>query len=312
VAEQIIIEFIADSSQLTPTIDALQKLGTIDAKAAEVFKKTNSELLKRTEVMAKVEQEERKQIKTLGDLEKAVASTAETFIQGFQEGVAESLATAGVSVMDLKKKLGLVNQDSPFMKLQKQIDEVNKRMLDTAAAMVRLKNTGGVDSERYKKLEKQLEADRVAASKLVQTMNEVRDSVDFKQAEEKSKSFRGRLRELREELSRMEEEGLEGTALFQKMAVEASKLEDQVGDTAARIRALASDTANTDAAIGAIQGITSAFGIAAGASALFGEENEDVQKTIAKLNAVILRDYILAKLESINATLPRIQLGFYL
>jgi hypothetical protein len=287
VAEQIIIEFIADSSQLTPTIDALQKLGTIDAKTADAFKKTNTELSKRAQALEKVESEERKQIKTLGDLERAVESAATSFVKGFQEGVAGALADAGVSLMDIRKKLGLVSQDSPFMKLQKQIDEVNKRMLDTATRLQQLKRNGGVDTEGFKKLEKQLEADKVAASKLAVAMGEINNSVNFQEAEGKTQSFRSRLRELREELNRLEDAGQEGTSYFQSLAIEAAQLEDQIGDTSARIRAMASDTANIDAVVQGVGLFSSALQLGTGAQAFFGDESENLQKVLVKLGAVM-------------------------
>ena len=94
------------------------------------------------------------------------------------------------------------------------------------------------------------------------------------------------LRGLKNELNQLEEEGKGGTEQFKRLTLEAARLEDQIGDLRQRVTILASDTFKFDAAVGALQGLAAGFQIAEGASALFGEENEEVQKALLKLNAV--------------------------
>jgi hypothetical protein len=118
----------------------------------------------------------------------------------------------------------------------------------------------------------------------------------------KGGSLRSQLRELREELSRMEDQGLENTEQFRDMQIEAAKLEDQIGDTQQRIKVLASDTRNIDFGIGVIRGVASAFGVAEGAAALFGIKNEDVMESIQRLNAIML---ILNGLQEIQNLLQK-------
>lgn len=100
-------------------------------------------------------------------------------------------------------------------------------------------------------------------------------------------SSRGALRQYRETLIQLEDAGLEGTKVFEEIAVAAGQLEDQVGDTQARIKTLASDTFKFDAAIQAVQGIAGGFAIAQGAAALFGDESEEVQQALLKVNAAM-------------------------
>ena len=99
------------------------------------------------------------------------------------------------------------------------------------------------------------------------------------------KSLTGQLRGLKQELANLEIAGQEGTAAFNKLLIAASKLEDQIGDTRARVKILASDTFKFDVAVGATQALASGFEVAQGAAALFGSESEDLQKTIAKVTA---------------------------
>jgi len=99
------------------------------------------------------------------------------------------------------------------------------------------------------------------------------------------KTLTGQLRGLKQELANLEIAGQEGTAAFNQLLVAAAKLEDQIGDTRAKVKILASDTFKFDAAVGATQALASGFEVAQGAAALFGGESEDLQKTIAKVTA---------------------------
>ncbi len=104
---------------------------------------------------------------------------------------------------------------------------------------------------------------------------------------EKAVSMRTRLAALKKELQEMESAGITSGARFEELAIEAAKLEDQIGDTNARIRVLASDTKNLDFGIAAIRGVASAFGVVEGSAALLGLRTEDVQASIQRLTAIM-------------------------
>jgi len=99
------------------------------------------------------------------------------------------------------------------------------------------------------------------------------------------KSLTGQLRGLKAELAQLEIAGQDGTAAFNELLIAAARLEDQIGDTRARVQILASDTFKFDVAVGATQALASGFEVAQGAAALFGAESEDLQKVIAKVTA---------------------------
>lgn len=100
-------------------------------------------------------------------------------------------------------------------------------------------------------------------------------------------SAKTRLRELQKTLADMALAGQDGTKAFRDMEREAGKLKDQIGDTQQRIKNLASDTRTIDTFVGAIQGITAGFQIAQGAAALFGAEEEELQKSLVKVQAAM-------------------------
>ena len=72
---------------------------------------------------------------------------------------------------------------------------------------------------------------------------------------------------------------------MREATLRAAELEDQIGDVSEKVRALASDTKYIDAAVTAMKGFAAAGAIAQGSMALLGSENEDLQKTMMKVQA---------------------------
>ena len=124
-----------------------------------------------------------------------------------------------------------------------------------------------------------------ALAKYQKTLTDTSNNTDA--TGKRTQSLKGRLRELKEELSKLETAGQEGSAAFQKLSIEAGKLQDQVSDTQERVKVLASDTFKFDAAVGAAKGLAAGFAIAQGAAATFGIESEDLNKTIARTQGAL-------------------------
>jgi hypothetical protein len=102
-----------------------------------------------------------------------------------------------------------------------------------------------------------------------------------------TQSAKQRLREMQKELIAMAEAGQQGTDAFKRLEQQAGSLKDEIGDVNQRIKNLASDTKRIDAFVGAVQGIAAGFQIAQGAAALFGDENEDLQKAMLKVQGAM-------------------------
>jgi hypothetical protein len=102
-----------------------------------------------------------------------------------------------------------------------------------------------------------------------------------------TQSAKQRLREMQKELIAMAQAGQQGTDAFKRLEQQAGALKDEIGDVNQRIKNLASDTKRIDAFVGAVQGIAAGFQIAQGAAALFGDENEDLQKAMLKVQGAI-------------------------
>jgi hypothetical protein len=103
------------------------------------------------------------------------------------------------------------------------------------------------------------------------------------QAGKKVESATQELRRLKRELA---SGGLTGKE-FEEASKRAGQLQDNISDVSQRVKNLASDTRRLDAVVSAAQGIAGGFAIAQGAAALFGDENEELQKTFVKLQATM-------------------------
>ena len=100
-------------------------------------------------------------------------------------------------------------------------------------------------------------------------------------------ALRSQLRDIREELSRMEMAGDTSSEAFVALSVQAAKLQDQMGDTQRQIQVLASDTAGLDAAMSAGQGLVGAFNATTAAMALVGGESEELTQAFLKVQAAM-------------------------
>ena len=133
-----------------------------------------------------------------------------------------------------------------------------------------------------------------------------------------TESAKKRLRDLQRALVDLAVAGQENSAEFRKLEAEAGELSDTIGDVSQRVKNLGSDTKNIEAFTQAVQGIAAGFQIAQGAAALFGEENEDIQKAIMQVNATMAIangiqqvTVLLQKESAISMTANRIATALY-
>lgn len=113
---------------------------------------------------------------------------------------------------------------------------------------------------------------------------------DFKElaanAEDTTTKFKTAKQELRQLTNLITSGELEGEDL--KIATaRAAALTDEIGDVREQIKNLSSDTRGIDTLIEGTRAVAAGFAIAEGAIAVFGDENEDVQKALVKLNGIM-------------------------
>lgn len=117
-----------------------------------------------------------------------------------------------------------------------------------------------------------------------------------------SESIEGQKGELEDAARALRTLGLEGTDTYKSLIKEAGDLQRSINDVTAEIDYQAGRTSTLEGLVGVAQSIAGGFAIAEGAAALFGEESEDVQQALLKVNAAMS---ILNGLQSINEALTK-------
>lgn len=142
--------------------------------------------------------------------------------------------------------------------------------------------------ESLKTTQKQIRETQAAINqnqKNIQSLNQTMSSYNAMNGV--SGKLAQRIKELREQMAQMEMAGDTSSQAFIEMGVEVAKLTDQIGDTQAQIRILASDTKNLDAAMSLGSGVAGAFNVATSAAALLGGESEELQQAFLKVQATM-------------------------
>lgn len=202
---------------------------------------------------------------------------ATNIIVKFTEEGAQSLAAEVANITQetvelttaidaMKKKLATLDSGSAeFRQLSNEIE---------AAEIVMKGFTGGIDT-----FKKELREVTATAQLLIRQMDEMR------------------------------KKGLEGTSSYKELEKQlkvvktrAGELKDEIGDLNAETATIGSDTRGVDKLIRATSVMVAGFTVAQGAAALFGDENEDLQKTLLRVNAAMS---ILVGLQQIQEELTK-------
>jgi hypothetical protein len=234
-AEQVIIEFISDVSQLDPAVDQLEKMGKVEKSTADQFKATNTEIQKQVKTLdalaattSKIGQAGVPLKKTLTDLNNQVKGLSKSFMKDFQQGAKEALDAAGVSAEEFEDALENVTKESTSLKAQ--------------------------------------------------------------------------LREMVAALAQMKVSGQDNTAEYKALAQQAGQLKDAIADANQEVKNFGSDTSTLDGVISLAGGIAGGFAAVQGAAALFGDESEELQKTLLRVNAAMA---ILQGLQQLQTVLQK-------
>lgn len=102
------------------------------------------------------------------------------------------------------------------------------------------------------------------------------------QTEEKTRKLTEELRDMRDELARLDK----GTQEFQELEFAAGELAYEINNVNQRIKVLSSDQLALDKTIGVVQGMAGAYQSVLGVTALLGVENEQLLEILVKMQAV--------------------------
>ena len=148
-----------------------------------------------------------------------------------------------------------------------QASEKTKKLRDDILKLKETLASGGLGEKEYEKATEKLQ-------KYEDRLNKFTN---------KTTSLQSELRKLTNEIASGK---LSGKDLI--LATErAGALKDQIADAKQEVNNLSSDTRKLDAFLTLGQGIAGGFAAAQGAMALFGDENEDVQKALLKVQSAV-------------------------
>jgi hypothetical protein len=117
-----------------------------------------------------------------------------------------------------------------------------------------------------------------------------------------SPTVKQRLKEMVAALAEMKAAGEDNTEQYRAMAEEAGRLRDAIGDANQEVKNFGSDTSTLDGVLSLAGGIAGGFAAVQGAAALFGDESEELQKTLLRVNAAMA---ILQGLQQLQVVLQK-------
>lgn len=189
-----------------------------------------------------------------------------------------------------KQSQAIKSEASEAKTVKKNLDDISKSAKNVNQTMVQAFQQGVLEG-----FNDALQEAGVTAEQLEQRIIEVANGED--QMGEKSISLKTKLRQLTEELAEMQVRGQANTEEYKQLAFEAGVLRDAMDDANNRIKNFASDTRGFDNLLGTAQAVAGGFAVVQGTAALFGEENEELQKTLLKVNAAMAITQGLSQLQ---------------
>lgn len=100
-------------------------------------------------------------------------------------------------------------------------------------------------------------------------------------------SLKGGLKEIQDQMAELILKGEKNSKEFEELAKKAGAYKDALGDAAEEVKRFASDTSKLDGVISIAQATASAFGLVQSSMAMLGVEDEDLIKSIQKLQSVM-------------------------
>ena len=139
-------------------------------------------------------------------------------------------------------------------------------------------------------LRKQIQREAAAeGAKLAEVENRLKkEASEAAKNAQQHESLRAKIKALKEEMAMLIANGIdESSEAYRKLSNELGRLTDIQGDIAQQGKVLANDEQQIAGLIQGLGGLSGAFSAAQGAVALFGDENEDLQKIMLKVQSLM-------------------------
>lgn len=297
--------------------DAMKKHGDNTAKAYDSLNKKIKENITQVGNEGKAYEDLGKKVESLNKKNKESfdPKQLEAFIQTLNKaktslGHIQNLDMSMEDMDNLSKKLA--NTKDEFETLNVLVDFFNDKMKSSASTAgdsfevlnqkVEETKLNIKETESYlKEIDKQIKttAPGQGQANLIQEREAAKNALaeekvaladyeaQVKKARIENVSMTTQLRRVKEELIQLELAGERGGDRWNQLSEDAKKYNTAIRDTNAELLRTSKSTAGLDNLIGAATGVVAFFTAAQGAAALFGQENEDLQKSLVKLTGAI-------------------------
>lgn len=208
------------------------------------------------------------------------------------ESFMSSAKTIREALMQISRALS--DNQSEISKLEKKYNELGAKSNealtagreDEQRAIEEAKSAIVGEITLRKSLAKELQSLGVELDAQNEKIKESRTRTE--QASNVTQSLRGRIRDLREEMALLIEQGIdEQSEAYRKLTDELGRLQDIQADIAQQGNILSNDEANYQGVMEGISGISGALSAATGATSLLVGENENLQKVMTKVQSVM-------------------------
>lgn len=267
---EVLIDFQINQTSLNSALDQLEQFGEVDAKNAAEFKKTNAELNSRATTAKKVGNELKSPVKELDNLEKKTKKFASEFEKAIEAGVMDALRDMNLDIDTVRKRFEELAKGGSKAndQLESKVKDLNDELTKTRSEVEKLK----------KKLEEN-------AGKPTQA----------------NETLRKKLREVTQELQALQLSGEQNSERYKELILLSGQYGDAIDEVNNQIKNSRDGERTINGLVNAAQSLTGAFVGVQGAMALFGDESEDTQKALLKLNGA------MAVLQGLQAVITGLQ-----
>lgn len=213
-----------------------------------------------------------------------------------EQGGAKMDASFKAAAAAIDKGMGdaitvIERNETEITKLQEKLTALNSAFTDPGASKADIQGYGrrvqAIQQEitaRTKLLNQAREATNVLEDERTKLEQQRQAAENAAQAHG---SLRMQLRRVVEQLAVMEQDGQRGTEAYKKLQREAGRLTDAMGDARTQARIMSHDNQILQATLSGVGGLTGAFTAAQGATAMFGTQNEALQRAMLKVQAAM-------------------------
>lgn len=213
-------------------------------------------------------------------------------LSNFEQGtdsVEQSIKNTTKSANEFSKTLSSGINNIAIGSMAKQFDALDKSIKE-------ISKDGKITAKELADIKKQANDVGKELGESVKKGDLLKLAKDAETTTKQFTSLKAELRFLKQQITSGELQGKD----LEKATLRAAKLTDEIGDLSIKLRTLSSDTRVFDTMVEGARLAAGAFSVAQGAISLFGVENENLQKALIKLNAVMAISQGLQELQTLT------------